>query len=387
MTTVPVAPQRLADFLETSMDVVLAEWVTFARTLLGAADMNLTALRDHAAEMLTDIIADLRTPQTAEDQRRKSQGEEVHAPISTSASAKAHGAARADSGFTMVEMIAEFRALRASVLRLWTAEQDILTRVHIDDLARFHEAIDEIIAESVGRFHTSTTQSQDLFVAVLGHDLRTPLHTVSIVTEAVADANVLDAHYAPLMARAVRSTKRMTQMLDDLLDFTRSRMGGGLPVNPHDVDLHRVVEDAVDEFRSSSPQHTYAVAMTGDLRGSFDAPRIGQVLSNLLGNAVQHGDPTTPVQVVVRGDDAEVIVEVRNSGPTIPAAELPTLFGPFKRLRHGNADDAVPHLGLGLYIADEIVTRHGGRLVVTSTDDLGTCFAAHLPRHHTDTVP
>ena len=368
------------------MDVVLAEWVTFAHTLLGAADMNLTALRDHAAEMLTDIIADLRTPQTAEDQRRKSQGEEVHAPISTSASAKAHGAARADSGFTIVEMIAEFRALRASVLRLWTAEQDVLTRVHIDDLARFHEAIDEIIAESVGRFHTSTTQSQDLFVAVLGHDLRTPLHTVSIVTEAVADANVLDEHYAPLMARAVRSTKRMTQMLDDLLDFTRSRMGGGLPVNPNDVDLHRVVEDAVDEFRSSSPQHTYAVAMTGDLRGSFDAPRIGQVLSNLLGNAVQHGDPETPVQVVVRGDDAEVIVEVRNTGPTIPAAELPTLFGPFKRLRHGNADDAFPHLGLGLYIADEIVTRHGGRLVVTSTDDLGTCFAAHLPRHRAGTV-
>ena len=386
MTTVPVTSQRLADFLEASTELVLADWVTFARTLLGAADMNLTALRDHAAEMLTDIIADLRTPQTADDRRRKSQGEEVDAPISASASAKAHGAVRADSGFTIVEMLAEFRALRASVLRLWTAEQDVLTRVHIDDLARFHEAIDEIIAESVGRFHTNTTQSHDLFVAVLGHDLRTPLHTVSLVTEAVVDANVLDAHYAALMARAVRSTKRMTQMLDDLLDFTRSRMGGGLPVNPHDVDLHRVVEDAVDEFRSNSPHHTYEVAMTGDLRGSFDAPRIGQVLSNLLGNAVQHGDPATPVQVAVRGDDTEVIVEVRNIGPTIPAAELPTLFGPFKRLQHGNADDSLPHLGLGLYIADEIVTRHGGRLVVTSTDDAGTCFAAHLPRHRADTV-
>ena len=387
MTTVPVAPQRLADFLEASTEVVLAEWVTFARTLLGAADMNLTALRDHAAEMLTDIIADLRTPQTADDQRRKSQGEDVDAPISSSASAKAHGAVRAHSGFTVVEMLAEFRALRASVLRLWTAEQDVVTREHIHDLARFHEAIDEIIAESVGRFHTDTTQSHDLFVAVLGHDLRTPLHTVSIVTEAVADANVLDAHFAPLMARAVRSTKRMTQMLDDLLDFTRSRMGGGLPVTPHDVDLRRVVEDAVDEFRSNSPHHTYTVAMTGDLRGSFDAPRIGQVLSNLLGNAVQHGDPATPVQVAVRGDDAEVIVEVRNTGPTIPAAELPMLFGPFKRLQQGNADEALPHLGLGLYIADEIVTRHGGRLVVTSTDDAGTCFAAHLPRHRADTAP
>ena len=178
-----------------------------------------------------------------------------------------HGAFRADSGFTIVGMLAEFHVLRASVLRLWTAEQDLTTHVRIHDFARFHEAIHEIIAASVGWFHTNTTQSHELFVAVRGHDLTTPLHTVSIVTEPVADAHVLHAHYAPLMSRAVHSDKRMTQMLYDPIDFTRSCMGGVLPENSHDVDLQRVVEDAVDESRSSSPHHTFAEAISGDLRG------------------------------------------------------------------------------------------------------------------------
>ena len=382
MTATTDNPRRLADFLERDADVVLAEWVTFARTLPGASHMTLAALRDHAAAILTAIVADLRTPQTADEQRGKSEGEEPPTPHPTSTAAGEHGSVRADGGFSVVEMVAEFRALRASVLRLWMAQHDVLTGVHVEDLARFHEAVDQAVAESIARFHASTVQSQDLFAAVLGHDLRTPLHTISVVTDHLAEAKVLDARYAPLMARAVRGTKRMARMLDTLLDFTRSRMGSGLAVRPHQLDLRELVEDAVDECRITNPQRTFTVAMHGDLRGSFDGPRISQVVSNLLGNAVQHGDHAAPVQIDVRGDDAEVIVEVRNTGPTIPAAEIPTLFGAFKRLQHETLDGDSTNLGLGLYIADQIVTAHGGRIVVTSTDAAGTSFAAHLPRKH-----
>ena len=372
---------RLADFLDTDAEAILTDWVAFARTQPGAEGMNLVALRDHAAEMLSVIAMDLRTSQTAEQQQVKSHGHTIQLAGRADTAAESHGAGRADSGFSVAEMLAEFRALRASVVRLWTAANGTLGGTDLDDLTRFNEAVDQALAESISRFHTSVTQSQDLLVAVLGHDLRTPLHTVTVVTEFIADSQQLNAESTQLMGRAIRSAKRMARMLDDLLDFTRSRTGSGIPVTPYNTDLHRIVEQAVDEFRSSSPQHHFVVALHGDLHGVWDGARIGQVLSNLLGNAVQHGAPAAPVQVSARGEATEVVIEVRNTGRAISANDLPTLFSPFKRLRNGpTGTPQMQHLGLGLYIADQIVSAHGGRIVVTSTDAAGTCIAAHLPR-------
>lgn len=372
---------RLADFLDTEAETILTDWVAFARTQPGAASMNLAGLRDHAAEMLAVIARDLRTTQTAEQAQVKSQGHTLPRAGRADTAAESHGADRADGGFTVAEMLAEFRALRASVVRRWTAANGTLGGADLDDLTRFNEAVDQALAESISRFHTSVTQSQDLLVAVLGHDLRTPLHTVTVVTECLADSQQLDAESTQLLGRAIRSAKRMARMLDDLLDFTRSRTGGGIPVTPDRTDLQRIVEQAVDEFRSSSPQHPFVVAVDGDLCGVWDGARIGQVLSNLLGNAVQHGAPAAPVQVSARGEATEVILTVRNMGRAIAAEDLPTLFSPFKRLRQGpTGTSPMQHLGLGLYIADQIVSAHGGHLVVTSSDAAGTCIAAHLPR-------
>ncbi|HYW30608.1 MAG TPA: sensor histidine kinase [Gemmatimonas sp.] len=385
-TLKPNVTLRLADFLEAQGDVILAEWVTFARKLAGADGMDVTALRDHAAAMLTVIAADLRTPQTAAEQRDKAQGEAVDIVGAAATAAESHGVGRADSGFTVAEMLAEFRALRASVVRLWTAEERPLSAVDVADLGRFHEAIDQALGESITRFNRSVELSQSLLVAVLGHDLRTPLHTVTMVTEHVVQADLLDAEHASLMVRAVRSTRRMTRMLDDVVDFTRSRMGAGLGVHPQDTDLRPVVQEAVDEMRSSSPGNAFIVDVTGDLRGAWDSPRIAQVLANLLGNAVQHGSRTAPVRVAARGGDREVVLEVRNDGPPIAADNLPTLFSPFKRLRNADTGRASAHLGLGLYIANEIVTAHGGRITVTSSEAEGTCFSAHLPRRQ-DNLP
>ena len=224
---------QLADFLDEHTDAILAEWVTFAQRQPGAARMDLQALRDHAAAMIGAIAADLRRAQSDDQQREKSFGDApaLHPGLATAA--ESHGSGRAESGFSVIEMVAEFRALRASVLRLWSAERRVFAGEDVVDLARFHEAIDQALAESVAHFHTSVTKSHDLFLAVLGHDLRTPLQTMTMVSEFIAQAPGVDATYSPLVQRAIRSGKRMERMLDDLLDFTRNRAGVAVNVEPY----------------------------------------------------------------------------------------------------------------------------------------------------------
>jgi signal transduction histidine kinase len=173
----------------------------------------------------------------------------------------------------------------------------------------------------------------------------------------------------------------MNRMVGDLLDFTRSRLGSGVPVVRKPMDLAKEASNAVDEISAAHPTCVLNLETSGDLRGSWDCARLGQVLANLLGNAVHHGSAATPITVEVRGDDAGVLLRVHNRGPSIPAAEIPGLFGPFKRLRSGDEFvGASSSLGLGLYIAERIVTAHGGQIDVTSSDDAGTTFTVRLPR-------
>ena len=371
---------RLAEFIDANIEPILNEWVAFARKQAGSDGMDLETLRDHASGMLRTIAADLRTPQTTSEQFVKSQGEASPDASPAQSAAQSHGTGRARDGFTVGEMMAEFRALRASVLHLWTESRGDLARADLRDLMRFNEAIDQALVESVAQYTGAVDQSHDLFVAILGHDLRTPLHMITLVAEHVLDAKLVEAPHIPLIARAMRSARRMSHMLDDLLDFTRSRMGTSIAIQPRQIDLAEVVSDAVDEMRSASPHHDFNVQFAGDLRGKFDGSRLSQVLINLLGNAVQHGAASAPVAVTARGDGDQIVIEVRNAGPTIDPQDISGLFSPFKRLRRGvNANDA-HHLGLGLFIADQIVLAHGGRMVVTSNAEQGTCFAAHLPR-------
>lgn len=372
---------RLADFIEGNVEPILVEWVAFARTRIGSSDMDLEALRDHAAQMLTSVVADLRTPQSAQEQFTKSYGNEGTDARTPDSAAETHGAGRAISGYSVSEMVSEFRALRASVLRLWAANSGSLDGADLEDLMRFNEAIDQALAESMTRFTSSLNQSQDMFVAILGHDLRTPLQTVLIVTQHLVDAGAVDPGQTELLMRAVRSANRMNEMIDDLLDFTRSRLGAGVVVHPAHTDLAIVAREAVDEMRSAHPLRAFEFQTDGDLRGNWDAARIRQVLANLLGNAVQHGDPAKPVVVGARGDAASVVIEVHNHGPAISKAAMIGLFGPFKRLQGGVEPSSNAHnLGLGLYIADRIVDAHGGRIDVASSDAAGTQFAVTLPR-------
>lgn len=380
---------RLQHFIEVNIEAILLEWVAFARTRTGADGMNLVALRDHAAAMLTQIVADLGTPQSPAEQFEKSQGPSEPAALRSTveealhedSAAETHGADRATSGYTVSEMVAEFRALRASVLRLWIETRVTLDQTDLNDLMRFNEAIDQAVAESVLRFSRDLDRARDMFVAILSHDLRTPLQSVLLTTTQLLAAPSLTPAQEKALHRARRSTERMNTMIDDLLDFTRSRMGAGVGIVIRDTDVATVVREAVDEVAVAFPTNGFTATIDETLPGRCDPDRLKQVLGNLLANAAEHGASGTSVLVTANGTPTEVVIEVRNHGTVIPSDDMAGIFGPFKRLRHGVAIAADPrHLGLGLYIADQIVLAHGGRIDVTSTVADGTCFTVRLPR-------
>ena len=373
---------RLADFISTNTEAILAEWVAFAATCSPAAKtMDTAALRDHAQAMLATIIVDLRTPQTKAEQTEKSKGNSDTGPETADTPAEVHGAGRAASGFTLGDMVSEYRALRASVIRLWTKECGTLTGADLEDLMRFNEAIDQSTAESITRFTGDLDQSKEMFLAILGHDLRTPIGAVIMSSQFMLDTGELEEPHLTLTTRIASSARRMNRMVGDLLDLTRSRFGSGVPIVREEMDMAKVARDAVDEVAAAYPESVLEVNTSGDLLGAWDSGRISQVLANLLTNAVQHGSPKTPVSVAVQGAEKEIVVQVHNDGPAIPSTDLQDLFSPLKRLDSdaGAASDS-NHLGLGLYIAEQIVTAHGGTIDVDSSGEAGTSFTVRLPR-------
>ena len=373
---------RLADFISANTEPILTEWVVFAESC-GAAgkELDLVGLRDHALAMLTTVVADLRTPQTTTEQVAKSKGEAASAADGAETAAEVHGAGRAEDGFSVGEMVSEYRALRASVIRLWTKADGALTGSDLEDLMRFNEAIDQAIAESITRYTEDLDRSKEMFLAILGHDLRSPLGAVITSSQFMLDTGELVEPYLTLTTRIGRSARRMNQMVEDLLDFTRGRLGSGMPIVRAPMDMGQLVRQSADEMRAARPGSVLQVTTSGALEGEWDSERISQLLSNLLGNAIQHGTASEMIGVSVQGETSEVVVRLHNGGTTIPKSDLATLFSPFKRLRAGQtaANDS-SNLGLGLYIAEQIVSAHGGTIDVRSSVEAGTLVTVRLPR-------
>jgi signal transduction histidine kinase len=376
-------PMRLAEFILTYRAEILAEWEEFAKSCSPASGtMSIVALSDHASEMLTVIAEDLKTPQDSVEQSEKSKG---HAPIpagNARTAAEKHGTGRAESGFTMDQMVAEYRALRASVIRLWSRGRGAATEADLVDLTRFNEAIDQSLAESITRFTQDLDKSKEMFLAILGHDLRTPIGAVMTSARFMLETNELPEPHQTLTSRIVSASTRMNHMVGALLDFTRSRLGGGIPVARTQINMGKVVHDVVDEISAAHPGRIIKVDARGSLTGRWDCQRITQVLSNLIVNALEHGGDRSVVNVIVHGEATEVSVAIHNRGPSIPGDDLDGIFNAMKR-RSPDAKTLGPsaNLGLGLFIADQIVQAHKGTIQVESSDERGTTFTVHLPRN------
>lgn len=378
---------RFSIFIQSHLDPIVAEWETFARTLVPAHKMSTLALRDHCREILLGVAEDMEVQETVRERAEKSRGRatEDESPESAESAATTHGALRQLSGFDLVQLVAEFRALRASVLALWQRSIDTGEQATaLEQSIRFNEAIDKALAESVKSYSANVESSREMFLAILGHDLRGPLAGINLSNAVLGNPALSEPSRQKAVSRIKRASLEMSRLITDLLEYTRTRLGAGIPVERLPCDLARVCEEAVESVRAGHPEQLFRFEAEGDLAIDADAARLQQALSNLLNNAVQHGDRNAAVSVRASGDNEAVVLTVCNSGRPIPPESLASIFEPL--IQAPNAADPASDersktsLGLGLFIVREVVLGHGGTIDVESSEAAGTVFTVRLPR-------
>jgi signal transduction histidine kinase len=373
---------ELAAFIRSNEGVIVAEWEAFAHTYLAsAAHMDRFALRDHIIGLLRFIADDLETSETERQRSEKAKGRGPKEGGALDSAAETHAALRFTGGFDTIEMISEFRALRASVIKLWRAEWANADAADIlPDLLRFNEAIDQVMTESLGRFTEKFTHSGSLFVGTLVHDFRGPLAAVHNSAQALLTRRKLDDEQAGMVAQIETSTSLINRLVSDLIDAVRIQLHEDMPIAHAPMEIGNAVQEAAKEVQAAHPNRRISIKTSGDLAGDWDRTRVGQVLSNLIGKAAMLGSRTSAIDVAAKGAGHEVVLSVHTEGAISPDA-IATVFDP---LPHGKDEDRSrseeARLDLGLFITKGIVTAHGGKITVTSSKEEGTTFVAHLPR-------
>ena len=369
---------RLSEFIVRNSEAIVGHWESFAAQLPPGAEMDSPSLRDHAVEILQAIAQDLETFQSRAAQSEKSLGRKPVVFGAPETAAQTHAILRARSGFDIIQLAAEYRALRASVLRLWTDAHASFDATQLEQVIRFNEAIDEALAESIGHFHLQVEQARNLLLGMLGHDLRSPLQSIQMTATYLSALNA-GTEVSSAAARLINSGSRMKALLDDLVDFNRSKLGLGIHIRPTPIDAASVLTDEINLLRAAHPTRRLDLEVAGDTRGIWDGMRLRQVVANLVVNAIKYGDDDTPIQIVLRSEDSKLCLAVRNRGRAIERAVQKTMFEPLKRNMARGTKDQDGGLGLGLYISHQIVEAHGGGIEVRS-DATRTEFEVLLPR-------
>jgi signal transduction histidine kinase len=368
---------RLAEFMLQDMNLILADWDRFAATQLpAAACMTKLALRDHGEEILQAVARDLQAMQTGTAQPTKLLATHPVVTDAPETAAQTHSILRAQQGFSIQQLAAEYRALRASVQRLYLSAVNHDMSV-LDDIIRFNDIIDAVMTDSIGFFSAQMELSRNLFLGMIGHDLRNPLQAIQASSRYLSSLNAGE-DISRVAGVLTGSGAAMRALLDDLVDFNRTKLGMGLEVTLSDACMHALCEEEIAGFRASHPQRRIELFANGNTRGRLDRKRTRQMIGNLVSNALTHGAQDAPVKVSVHGEDGHVGVEVSNTGPVIDQAELAWVFEPLVRHRTRARRGADDGLGLGLFIVHAIVEAHGGTIEVRS-DTTATVFSVRLP--------
>ncbi len=355
---------RFCDVLRADREAILEDWEAAVR----ASESRSAALE--RADLLDDIPRFLDRLITCLERG----GAAVRDGAVDRETTGKHARHRLAFGVELYHLIHEYRLLRGALMRHAIAHGCERDATCFAELVEVNDILDLAMAETVSAYARERDESRDLLLGVLGHDLRNPLAAVAVASSLVSEATSLEQVRA-VGARIKRSADRIQRVVADLLDLARSRFGARMPINPERVDLGELIRANVEELQLAHPGRRLVVERHGDVVGTWDRARLGQLVSNLVANALQHGHD--PIRVSVEDQGPMVVLCVANRGAPIPKTSLPSLFDPFHRGADGGDDKA--RLGLGLYIVAEVARRHGGTVGVASTSE-ETAFTVRLPR-------
>lgn len=357
---------RLTAFIQGNRERIVDTWQRYAESLAPFDGQDsVPELRAHGSRMLDAIV----------DGMHASSLQPAAAGPDASSGGTAHGLLRHAAGLSLLAMTSEFRALRAVVLRLWAGAGFVRSPQAFDDLVTFNESIDSVMAAAVTAFSQAVERDRALMMGIVAHDLRGPLHTAAMAMHVLARRHPA-VNEDEGLGQIRRSLARMMPMVDDLMDVAAAGLRSRMIVRPQRMDLAALAAEIVAEVAAEFPAQRFVVEAPQPPLGDWDRARLGQLLSNLLRNAAVHGDRSGTVRVRLVPDAGQVVLSVQNFGPVIAEAERRRLFSPMAR--GVNASQGA-HLGLGLYIVQEIARGHGGRVELDSNRETGTVISVFLP--------
>ena len=390
-------PMRLSAFIAQNKELVLQEWEDFARTIdPPALSMDSKALRDHAGFILDTIVVDLDTAQTPQEQSEKARGDAPRA--NAPSDAQRHAAERLASGYTIHQLISEYRALRASVLRLWATNSPAMMWSDAGDVTRFNEAVDQALAESVVRYSElvestihaqklaevelrQSNQHKDDFLAMLAHELRNPLAPISTAAQLLSTSPGNETVVRQVSDIINRQILHLTHIVDDLLDVSRLTRGlVELHTEPLDVKL--IVASAIEQAQPLIEARHHSLVLKLGSTPAFvegDKTRLVQVLCNLLVNAAKYTPPNGEIVLALEVRADQVLVAVSDNGSGIAPSLLSHIFELFTQAER-TPDRAQGGLGLGLSLVENIMALHGGKVEANSEGlGKGSVFTITLP--------
>ncbi len=394
-----------SEFINNNIEVILNEWQAFARSLPPGRAMDVAQLRDHAREILEAIVEDMTSSQTDSEQDCKARGQGRLMALSLEFARK-HATLRHEEGFNVNQVVAEYRALRASIIRLWTQTVKTFDADTIHELTRFNEAIDQALTYSVKEFTRvaersrqailddfresesryralaeslqQATRNKDEFLAILAHELRNPLAPVQTGIEVLSMMESMPRSTAPLLNIMQRQMVHIVRLVDDLLDVSRISQGK-VSLHEESVAIADIIHKAVEVTASyiNAGNRKVSVELSPEsLIVDGDAVRLTQILANLLSNAGKHTDINGQIWITATREGSEARIAVRDNGAGIVPEKIETLFQMFRQLNSTRLEG----LGVGLALARKLVELHGGRITASSNGlGHGAEFVLYLP--------
>jgi signal transduction histidine kinase len=369
----------LADFIRENKEPILSGWEAFARSIWPGGEAAPDELRDHAWDMLLAVATDINSPQSLRQQAEKSKGigESGKCSDRVDSASGLHAISRVESGFDIRQLVAEYRALRASVIHLWAKGVKQPGPEQLEDLIRFNEAIDQLLATSLITYVEKVDQSREIFLGVLCHDLRSPMQAATMLAGLVSEST--DTARSRLMAGQLSgSLKVIAEMISDLGDFTGTRLGSKMSITKAAMDFGALCREVIAEIQAVHPQRDFNLKQDGDLNGIWDRARLRQMLTNLLRNAIQHGDSNGSLVLSAMADGSHLTLAITNQGSSIPLDRMESIFEPMRRHETPTSHREPGSIGLGLYIAREVCTAHGGTIHAECAGGF-TTFSVSLP--------